>query len=186
MSFSNKASIWSEEAAAFLGQPPSQQHGVDSANPCLASDTDGILAFIAILDTASQDGVSGWNLENAKTALHVMQNSTSQAIFDFFSHVDLGLREHLRQSHLRHKRNECGRDVEEGSMPQVSVPPQAAAQVFFNPPEPVSAKTVKDSRRQRKRRDKIEGMDKDNAIMDEVEKTFTPTLGPVDTESESE
>lgn len=186
MLFCDKASIWSDGAAAFLRQSSSQQHGAEITDPFLASGTDGILAFIALLDTASQDKVTGWNLENAKTALHRMENSTSQADFDFFSHVDLGLREHLRQSYDRHKQIGCGCDIEKGLIPQVSVPPQAATQEPLNPPKHVTVKPVKESRRQRKRREKIECMDKDNAVMEEVNVMFTPTLGPSETESESE
>lgn len=185
MLFCDKASIWSDEAAAFLRRFSSQQHSAEFADPFLASGTDGILAFIALLDTAIQDRVTGWNFENAKTALHVKEVSTS-ADFDFFSHLDPGLREHLRQSYDRHKRNGCGCDIEEGLIPQVSVPPQAATQEPLYPPKHVTVKPVRESRRQRKRREKIECMDKDNAVMEEVNVMFTPTLGPSETDSESE
>lgn len=75
-------------------------------------DADDILAFIAALDAASDTNTTGWTHANASVALKAKRSrlrsdpnaETHGSHFDFFSHFDPILRNHLRHAYDRRKR----------------------------------------------------------------------------------
>jgi hypothetical protein len=87
----------------------SQPHGI--INP--EKDAGNILAFIAALNTVSRTNETGWTYEKATLALDekcrrleagIGDHDTEHPPFDFFSHFNPALRNHLRHSYDRRKR----------------------------------------------------------------------------------
>lgn len=76
-------------------------------------DAENILDFISTLDAMSHNSETGWTRKRASLALDAKRrrcesssdgHDPESSNFDFFSHFDLVLREHLRLSYHRRKR----------------------------------------------------------------------------------
>jgi len=120
----------------------SSYHSTDSQphriiNP--EKDAENILAFIAALDAVTKTNETGWTYEKATLALDEKCKRRETGIddherppFDFFSHFNPALRNHLRHSYDRRKRWGYTGDAQRGLSLEVAALQEARLRDFIN------------------------------------------------------
>jgi hypothetical protein len=147
-------------------------------------DAEDILAFIAVLDAASDSNETGWTYETACLALDEKRSRRETdprrqnpecSPFNFFSHFDPTLRTHLHDSYDRRKRWGYTGDTPQGLSLDLTMLRVANAQDLMHTIQAAIDVPARESDGQVSRRREREDMERENLELNEYDQRFEGT-----------
>lgn len=147
-------------------------------------DEENILAFIAALDDVCETNETGWTHEKASWALVAKRrrrqsgpdgHSTETSTFDFFSHFNSTLRNHLRQSYNCRMRRGYTGDAQQGLSSDVATLQIVKLHALMNVIGVAIDTPARESHGQVLGGKAREDMEKDNRQLDEFDQKFNGT-----------
>jgi hypothetical protein len=138
------------------------------------------LTFIATLDAVSVTNETGWTHEKASVALDAKRRRREsgpdgQTAFDFFSHFDPTLHNHLRHSYYRHKRWGYTGDASQGLSLEFATLQIEKSQDLMHAIGVALDTPTQESHRQKLRRKDREDMERANRELDGFDGRFEGT-----------